>query len=50
MLSKTIGLRVPMPSTNSSGLDFSEHAESGYPEFGQSVTFDASELGQEGLI
>ncbi len=44
-LAKTIGLRVPMQHEQR-GLDFSEHAESGYPEFSQSVTFDASELGR----
>jgi Amt family ammonium transporter len=44
-LSKTIGLRVPKQHEQR-GLDFSEHAESGYPEFGQSLTYDASELGR----
>jgi Amt family ammonium transporter len=47
VLSKTIGLRVPMQHEQR-GLDFSEHAESGYPEFSQSVTFDTSELGRRG--
>lgn len=45
VLAKTIGLRVPVQHEQR-GLDFSEHAESGYPEFSQSVTFDASELGR----
>jgi Amt family ammonium transporter len=45
VLAKTIGLRVPTQHEQR-GLDFSEHAESGYPEFSQSVTFDASELGR----
>jgi Amt family ammonium transporter len=45
ILAKTIGLRVPAQHEQQ-GLDFSEHAESGYPEFGQVVTYDASELGR----
>ncbi|MBF7730170.1 ammonium transporter [Pseudomonas sp. N040] len=45
LLSKTLGLRVPVQHEQR-GLDFSEHAESGYPEFGQAVTFDTSELGR----
>ena len=45
ILSKTIGLRVPKQHEQR-GLDFSEHAESGYPEFGQALTYDASELGR----
>lgn len=45
LMAKTIGLRVPVQHEQR-GLDFSEHAEVGYPEFGQSVTFDASELGR----
>ncbi len=43
ILAKTIGLRVPALHEQR-GLDFSEHAETGYPEFGQSLTFDASAL------
>lgn len=44
-LAKTIGLRVPSQHEQR-GLDFSEHAESGYPEFGQNLTYDANELGR----
>lgn len=45
ILDKTIGLRVPVLHEQR-GLDFSEHAEVGYPEFGQSLTFDSGDLGR----
>ena len=43
VLARTIGLRTPTQDEQR-GLDYSEHAEVGYPEFNQQVTFDASEL------
>jgi Amt family ammonium transporter len=43
ILAKTIGLRVSVQHEQR-GLDFSEHAETGYPEFVKTLTFDASEL------
>ncbi|SDL74167.1 ammonium transporter, Amt family [Pseudomonas indica] len=47
VIAKTIGLRSS-PLHEQRGLDYSEHAEVGYPEFNQSVTFDNSELTRRG--
>ncbi len=43
ILAKTIGLRTSTKDEQR-GLDYAEHAEIGYPEFNQSVTFDGAEL------
>jgi Amt family ammonium transporter len=43
ILAKTIGLRTSTQDEQR-GLDYAEHAEIGYPEFNQSVTFDGAEL------
>jgi Amt family ammonium transporter len=43
VLAKTIGLRVSSQHEQR-GLDFSEHAEIGYPEFNLAVTFDPNNL------
>ncbi len=45
LLARTIGLRVPAQDEQQ-GLDYAEHAESGYPEFGLAVTYDADGLGR----
>ncbi|MBB1520085.1 ammonium transporter [Aquipseudomonas guryensis] len=43
ILAKTIGLRISTQDEQR-GLDYAEHAEIGYPEFNQSLTFDGTEL------
>ncbi|WP_454255962.1 ammonium transporter [Pseudomonas sp. Marseille-Q8238] len=47
LIAKTIGLRTSTQDEQR-GLDYAEHAEVGYPEFGQTVTFDDSELTRRG--
>lgn len=47
LIAKTIGLRTSTQDEQR-GLDYAEHAEVGYPEFGQTVTFDGSELTRRG--
>ncbi|MBD9485136.1 ammonium transporter [Pseudomonas sp. PDM14] len=43
LIAKTIGLRTSTQDEQR-GLDFAEHAEVGYPEFNQTVTFDGADL------
>lgn len=43
LIAKTIGLRTSTQDEQR-GLDFAEHAEVGYPEFNQAVTFDGADL------
>lgn len=43
LVAKTIGLRTSTQDEQR-GLDFAEHAEVGYPEFNQAVTFDGTDL------
>lgn len=43
ILAKTVGLRTSTQHEQR-GLDYSEHAEAGYPEFNQALTYDGNEL------
>lgn len=47
ILAKTLGLRASTQHEQR-GLDYSEHAEAGYPEFNQAVTYDEHELARRG--
>ena len=47
LMAKTIGLRASTLHEQR-GLDYSEHAEAGYPEFNQTQTYDGSELARRG--
>ena len=47
LIAKTVGLRTSTQDEQR-GLDFAEHAEVGYPEFNQAVTFDSSDLLRRG--
>ncbi|MCY1348267.1 Ammonia channel [compost metagenome] len=43
LVARTVGLRTSTQDEQR-GLDYSEHAEVGYPEFNQALTFDRNEL------
>ncbi|WP_238474375.1 hypothetical protein [Pseudomonas cavernae] len=43
LLAKTVGLRTSTQDEQR-GLDYAEHAEVGYPEFNQALTYDRHEL------
>ncbi|MEO4047885.1 ammonium transporter [Pseudomonas sp. CAU 1711] len=47
VLSRSIGLRTSTQHEQR-GLDYSEHAEAGYPEFSQTLTYDGAELARRG--
>lgn len=47
VLSRSVGLRTSTQHEQR-GLDYSEHAEAGYPEFNQTLTYDGAELARRG--